>query len=131
MSQSRFSQFRIFLERFPASSVAKLALMAALLPVSVRADMLPPWGGKRPERPTPAPLILVKGPEILERIHKAGFDCAGLNDVLEQAQPSIDPATYKAQHLMPLMVTCQNGKRFFVTLPFTSEDAGGEVLSLD
>lgn len=131
MSQSRLSQFRIFLERFPASSVAKLALMAALLPVTVRADILPPWGGKRPERPTPAPLILVKGPAILEKIHKAGFDCAGLNDVLEHAQPGVDPATYEAQHLMPLMVTCQNGKRFFVTLPFTSEDAGGEVLSLD
>ncbi|HKM88067.1 MAG TPA: hypothetical protein VJX48_05640 [Xanthobacteraceae bacterium] len=130
MSQSRLSQFRIFFERFPASSVAKLALMAALLPVTVRADILP-YGGKRPERPTPAPLILVKGPEILEKIHKAGFDCAGLNDVLEQAQPGVDPATYEAQHLMPLMVTCQNGKRFFVTLPFTSEDAGGEVLSLD
>lgn len=131
MSQSCLSQFRIFFERFPFSSVAKLALMAALLPVTVRADVLPPWGGKRLERPTPPPLILVKGPEILEKIRKAGFDCAGLNDVLEQAQPGIDPATYNAQHLVPLKVTCQNGKHFFVTLPFTSEDAGGEVFSLD
>lgn len=131
MSQSCLSQARIFFERFPVSSVARVALLVALLPVTARADVLPPWGGKRPDRPTPAPLILVKGPEILEKIHKAGFDCAGLNDVLEQAQPGVDPATYKARHLMPLMVTCQNGKRFFVTLPFTSEDAGGEVLSLD
>ena len=131
MSQSRLSQFRIFLERFPASNVAKLALMTALLPVTVRADILPPWGGKRPDRPAPAPLILVKGPEILEKIRKAGFDCAGLNDVLEQAQPGVDPATYEARRLMPLKVTCQNGKRFFVTLPLTSADAGGEILSLD
>lgn len=132
MSQSCFSQIRVFFERFPVSSIAKLALMAALLPVTVRADIIPPWGGKRPERPTPPPpLILVKGPEILEKIRKAGFDCAGLNDVLEQPQPGVDPATYEAQHLMPLKVTCQNGKHFFVTLPFTSKDAGGEVLSLD
>ena len=105
--------------------------MAALLPVTVRADVISPWGGKRPERPTPVPLILVKGPEILEKIRKAGFDCAGLRDVLEQSQPGVDPATYQAQHLMPLMVTCQNEKHFFVTLPFASEDAGGKVLSLD
>jgi len=131
MSQSCLSQFRIFFERFPVSSVAKLALLAALLPVTVRADILSPWGGKRPDRPPPAPLILVKGPEILEKIHKTGFNCSGLNDVLEQAQPGVDPATYQAQHLMPLKVTCQNGKHFFVTLPFTSEDTGGEVLSLD
>ncbi len=131
MSKSCLSQIRAFLEHFPCSSVVKLALMAVLLPVTVRADILPYGGGKRPDRPTPAPLILVKGPEILEKIHKAGFDCTGLNDVLEQAQPGVDPATYQAQHLMPLKVTCRNGKHFFVTLPFTSEDAGGEVLSLD
>jgi hypothetical protein len=58
-------------------------------------------GGKRPDRPAPAPLILVKGPEILEKIRKAGFDCAGLNDVLERAQPGVDPATYEARRLMP------------------------------
>jgi hypothetical protein len=131
MSQSCLSQYRIFFGRFPFSSVAKLILIAALLPVTVRADMIAPWGGRRPERPTPPPLILVKGSEILEKIRKAGFDCGGLNDVLEQAQPGVDPSTYEAQHLMPLKVTCQNGKHFFVTLPFTSEDAGGEVLSLD
>jgi hypothetical protein len=131
MSQSCLSLFRIFFGRFPFSSVAKLILIAALLPVTVRADVIPPWGGKRPERPTPPPLILVKGPEILEKIRKAGFDCPGLSDVLEQAQPGVDPATYEVQHLMPLKVTCQNGKHFFVTLPFTSEAAGGEVLSLD
>ena len=131
MSRSCLSQFRFFFERFSFSSIAKLALLVALLPVTVRADVLPPWGGKRPERPPPAPLILVKGPEILKKIHKAGFDCAGLDDVLEQAQPGVDPATYQARHLMPLLVTCQNGKHFFVTLPLTSEDAGGEVLSLD
>lgn len=131
MTQSCFSELRVFFERFPVSSVAKLALIVALLPVTVRADVLPPWGGKRPDRPTPAPLILVKGPAILEKIRKAGFDCAGLRDVLEQPQPGVDPATYEAQHLMPLKVTCQNGKHFFVTLPSTSKDAGGEVLSLD
>ena len=130
MTQSCVSQLRIFFERFPVSSVAKLALMAALLPVTVRADVIPPWGGKRPERSTPIP-ILVRGPEILEKIRKAGFDCTGPRDVLEQAQPGVDPATYQAQHLMPLKVTCENGKHFFVTLPFTSKDAGGEVLSLD
>jgi len=131
MSQSCLSQFRIFFERFSVSSVAKLSLMAMLLPAAVRADVIPPWGGKRPDRPTPAPLILVKGPEIMEKIHRAGFSCTGLNDVLEQAQPGVDPATYQAQHLMPLKITCQNGKHFFVTLPLTSEGAGGEVLSLD
>ena len=44
MTQSCFSQFRVFFERFPVSSVAKLALIAALLPVTVRADVIPPWG---------------------------------------------------------------------------------------
>jgi hypothetical protein len=60
-----------------------------------------------------------------------GFDCAGLNDVLEQPQPGVDPAIYEAQHVMPLKVSCQNGKHFFFALPFTSTDTGGEVLSLN
>jgi hypothetical protein len=130
MSQSCLSQFRIFFGRFPFSRVVKFVLIAVLLPITVRADVIPPWGGTRPQPPTP-PLILVRGGEILAKIRRAGFDCTELTDVLEQAQPGVDPATYQAQHLMPLKVTCQNGKHFFVTLPFTSGEAGGEVLSLD
>jgi hypothetical protein len=44
MTQSCFSQLRVFFERFPVSGVAKLALMVALLPVTVRADIISPWG---------------------------------------------------------------------------------------
>jgi hypothetical protein len=93
------------------------------------ADIIGP--GPRPQPPTPPPLLFVKGPQILDKIHKAGFDCAALSDVVEEPRRGTNPVTYADQHVMPLMVTCSNGKKFFVTLPYNSGDPGGEVAALD
>jgi hypothetical protein len=123
-SRGHYSQLRLF-----CSSAAPLILLAALLPVTAQADIIGPGSGSR--RAKPPPLILVVGPKVLDEIHKAGFDCAALKDVVEEARPGDNPGAYVDQHLIPLMVTCQNGKKFFVTLPYKAEDPGGAVLPLD
>jgi hypothetical protein len=108
---------------------AKALLMFVMLPLAAHADIIGP--GPRPQPPTPPPLLLIKGPQILDKIHKAGFDCAALGDVTEEPRPGTNPAVYADEHVMPLMVTCSNGKKFFVTLPYNSGDPGDEVAALD
>jgi len=122
--RSRYSRLGLF-----CSSAARLLLLPALLPVTAHADIIGPNGGS--QRPQPPPLIFVVGPKVMEEIHKAGFDCPLLEDVVEKARPGDNPGTYVDLHLIPLTVTCQNGKKFFVTLPYKAEDPGGSVLPLD
>jgi len=106
--------------------------MAALLPAVAQADIIPPiGGGGRRLPPLPPPLVILKGAEILKKIHKAGFECPNVTDVVEEAEAGVDPARYRAENLQPYKVTCSNGKHFLVTLPIKSEDVGGKVVALD
>ena len=103
--------------------------LLVMMTLAGHADIIGP--GPRLQPPTPPPLLLVKGPQILDKIHKAGFDCAALSDVVEEPRPGTNPVVYADQHVMPLMVTCSNGKKFFVTLPYSSDEPGGEVVALN
>jgi hypothetical protein len=122
---SKLHSFRNAIGTASATAFSLLVIMT----LAGHADIIGP--GPRPQPPTPPPLLLIKGPQILDKIHKAGFDCAALGDVTEEPRPGTNPAVYADEHVMPLMVTCSNGKKFFVTLPYNSGDPGGEVAALD
>ena len=124
---SKLHSFRNAVLRGAASAMAFSLLV--MMTLAGRADIIGP--GPRPQPPTPPPLLLVKGPQILDKIHKAGFDCAALSDVVEEPRPGTNPVVYADQHVMPLMVTCSSGKKFFVTLPYSSDQPGGEVDALN
>jgi hypothetical protein len=108
---------------------AKALLMLVMLPLAAHADIIGP--GPRPQPPTPPPLLLIKGPQILDKIHKAGFDCAALSDVAEAPKPGTNPVVYADQHVTPFIATCSSGKKFFVSLPYNFGESGGEVAALD
>jgi hypothetical protein len=124
---SKLYSFRNAVLRGAASAMAFSLLV--MMTLAGHADIIGP--GPRPQPPTPPPLLLVKGPQILDKIHKAGFNCAALSDVVEEPRPGTNPVLYADQHVMPLMVTCSNGKKFFVTLPYSSDQPGGEVDALN
>jgi hypothetical protein len=128
VSQLHRWQIRFF--RFFSLAAAAITLMATLPLVAARADMLSPFGPRGP-RTKPSPLMVVVGAKVMEKIHQAGFDCPALDDVIEKPRPGDDPGRYVEQHLTPLIVTCAGGKKYFVTLPYRSEDSGGAVVSLD
>jgi hypothetical protein len=108
-----------------------IALTSNLIPVTpgaAQADMLPYGPGRGPPPPT---ALIVFGSRILDQLHQAGFACVSLRDAVEQPQPGIDPEVYAAKRLIPLKVTCDGGRHFFVALPLSSSDSTGEVVALD
>lgn len=107
--------------RFP-THIATLVLLSALLPASALADIIGP--GPRPQRPTPPPRPPVEGGyEVMMKLRAAGYECATVDEMRKETQPSDAAATKDTQGLAPYTVTCRDGKQYKVLLPADAQDA--------